>query len=173
MSPNDKRAKSSGGPESRLAKLMKVLMCTYYAPGLVDGASASGHSLARHLRNQGTEVTLCTTDLGWPPEQKQPPRQENMRVFHAWFASGLEIAPSLIPYFIKSFSSYDLIHFRGIYSFSTLAGAAIAQCLGKPYLVSPLGNCPPTWENRHSRDKGTRKYLFFQLLAKRFVSAAK
>ena len=76
---------------------MKVLMCTYYAPGLVDGASASGHSLARHLRNQGTEVTLCTTDLGWPPEQKQPPRQENMRVFHAWFASGLEIARHFIP----------------------------------------------------------------------------
>ncbi len=154
---------------------MKLLLCSLFQPDFIDGASVSARALAYHLRDMGVDVTVCTTDLGWRKEQiLEAPRTEfvGLRVYHAWFSHPLEIAPQLAWFFYRHLRSYDLAHFRGIFSVGTCLGTLVARMLGCPYVISPLGNWPPKWSERGSVTKGTSKVLFFQMFCRQALAGA-
>ena len=154
--------------------MMKVLVFSLYRPDIVDGASNSMDELAKEFRKQKLDFTICTTDIGWSKEQVESARKKSgeLHVFHALFSYILEISPGLIWFFYKKIRSYDIIHFRGFFSLGAVCGALIARGFKKPYIISPLGNRVPTWEERKTVNLGTMKYLYFKLIIQRIIRKA-
>jgi glycosyltransferase involved in cell wall biosynthesis len=142
---------------------MKVLVCSSYRPDMVDGASVSGRNLVRELRKAGCDVTVCTTDLGWPRNLIGATRKDCL-MFHAYFSHILEIAPGLIGFFAREMRHFNVVHFRGLFSLSTIIGSFFARRLGKPYIVSPVGDRIPSWKERTAVSNGWIKYVYSRLL---------
>ena len=130
---------------------------------MVDGASVAGRNLVRDLRKLRCDVTVCTTDLGWPRSLLGTNR-EDCRIFHAYFSHVLEIAPGLVGFFAREMRHFDVIHFCGLYSLSTIIGSFAARRFGKPYIVSPVGDRIPSWKERRAVSSGWIKYVYSRLL---------
>jgi len=130
---------------------------------MVDGASVSGRNLVWELRKLGFDITVCTTDLGWPRSLIRTNR-EDCCIFHAHFSHILEIAPGLIAFFFRKMRCFDVVHFRGLYSLSTIIGAFFARRFGKPYIISPVGDRIPSWKERRAVSNGWIKYIYSRFL---------
>ncbi|MGA2160301.1 MAG: glycosyltransferase family 4 protein [Dehalococcoidia bacterium] len=153
---------------------MKVLIYSTYRPDMHDGASTSGRGLVEELRRHKVDVTVCTTDRGWLQNHidGHNDKLENCHLFHAWFSHILDISPSLMLYFCKTIKSFDLIHFRGVFSFPTVFGSFVAQWFKKPYIISPVGDRIPFWDERSAISHGTIKYFYFKLLIRMVLMRA-
>ena len=153
---------------------MKVLVYSPYRPDMIDGASVSGRNLVQALRDQQIDVTVCTTDLGWSKKSADAYSDEpkDPYLFHAWFSHILEVSPSLILFFIKTIRSYDVIHFRGVFSLGTIIGSCIARLSKKRYIISLVGDRVPSWNERSLISHGTTKYCYFRFLIKRGLERA-
>jgi len=138
---------------------------------MVDGASVSGRNLVRELRKSGCDVTVCTTDLGWPRNLIGNNRDDYC-IFHAHFSHILEIAPGSIAFFSTEMRYFDVVHFRGLYSLSTIIGSFFARRLGKPYIISPVGDRIPSWKERRAVSNGWIKYIYSRLLIRPTLSGA-
>lgn len=153
---------------------MKILMYSTYRPDMVDGASVSGHNLVRALRDRQVDVTVCTTDMGWTIKDidAHGDRREDPRLFHAWFSHVLELSPGLMLFFCKTIRSFDVIHFRGVFSLGTIFGSFVARRLKKTYIISPVGDRVPSWNERSAISHGTIKYFYSKFFIKRVLQGA-
>jgi glycosyltransferase involved in cell wall biosynthesis len=141
--------------------LIKLLFVTSYRPNPIDGASMSGRAFVKAIQRRGINCSVCTSDLAWPSGAVRPKCPENVKVYHAWFSMILEFSPAMYLYFIKEMGSFDIIHFRSVLTFSTVFGTFVARLLGKPYVISPIGDCIPQWKRRKTIPHGALKYLFY------------
>lgn len=151
---------------------MRLLLLSSYLPDPVDGESTSARALVRGLRARGVEVTVCTTDRGWPPGEREKARAEQVHLFHSFIARPLEYAPGLLAFLLRKLKSFEVVHFRGVFSLGLLLGAFLARRRGRPYVISPMGNRIPFWPERQKIRRGTGKYLFFKLLAQGALKGA-
>ena len=153
---------------------MKILLYSSYRPDMVDGASVSGRNLVRALRKCQVDVTVCATDLGWPQNDidAHGHGSKELHLFHAWFSNILEISPGLWLFYCKMIRSFDVIHFRGVFSLGTIFGSFIAHRLKKPYIISLVGDRVPSWNERSAISHGTIKYFYFKFLIRRALQKA-
>jgi glycosyltransferase involved in cell wall biosynthesis len=153
---------------------MKILIYSLFLPILKDGASASGRGLVKYLRHREPDVTVCTTNSGWTKEQiiVRGEEDEHLNIFCAWPAFALEFSPALIYFFYRKLKSFDVVHFRGLFSLCTICGAYMAGLLGVPYVVSPVGDRVPLWSERKEIRRGTIKHLYYRLLISKVLKRA-
>ena len=145
---------------------MKILLYSTYSPDMVDGASVSGRNLVRALRERQVDVTVCTTDLGWTQNDidVHDDGRKDLHLFHAWFSHILEISPGLMLSFYKTIRSFDVVHFRGAFSLGTVIGSFIARRFKRPYIISPVGDRLPSWNERSAISHGNVKYFYSKFL---------
>jgi glycosyltransferase involved in cell wall biosynthesis len=151
---------------------MKLLIHSQFLPNPVDGASNSARALVRHFRRRGVAVTVCTSDLYCSETDFAHTDQEAPLIFRCRPRHPLEPAPGLINFLARRLTCFDVIHFRGFFSLGTVLGAYLARCRKRPYLISPLGNLAPRWEERRQVSRGTEKYLFFHVLVRGALKGA-
>lgn len=151
---------------------MKLLIVTSFRPFPVDGASTSARALVKSLRQAGIDCTVCTTDFGWPAHYQTKKKEMGINVFHALFSLVIEFSPTMIVFFIKQISKYDLVHFRSYLSFGTLFGMVVACIKRKKYVVSPVGDIIPLWKERKKMSKGIYKYILFHFFLKILIKRA-
>jgi glycosyltransferase involved in cell wall biosynthesis len=151
---------------------MRLLLLSSYLPDPVDGESTSARALVRGLRARGVQVTVGTTDRGWPPGEREKVRAEEVQLFHSLIARPLECAPGLLAFLLRKLQGFEVVHFRGVFSLGLLLGALLAHRRGRPYVISPMGNRIPFWRERQKISRGTGKYLFFKLLAQGALKGA-
>lgn len=141
---------------------------------MLDGASVSGRNLVRALRERQADVTVCTTDLGWTQNHigAHGDKRKDLHLSHAWFSHILEISPGLVLFFCKTIRSFNVVHFRGVFSLGTIVGSFIARRLKKPYIISLVGDRVPSWNERSAINHGTIKYFYSKFLIRRSLQDA-
>ncbi len=152
---------------------MKILLYSIFLPDPSDGASTSGRALTRYLRADGLNVTVCTPNLLWTRNQVIRNQEDHLFIFHSWFSYPFDLSPGLISFLIKNFKLFDVIHFREIFTLGTIIGANIARYLRIPYVISPLGNKITSWRERGAVTRGTAKYLYSRLFARKALRGAR
>ncbi len=153
---------------------MKVLHVIPSVGPMRGGPSVVVRSLARGLSARGIEVHICTTDDNGPERSHvrfhEPARQDDVTFFYfprqlAFYTISLPLARWLY----KNARNYNLIHIHAVFSFSSTFAAFIAQALGVPYLIRPLGVLNE-WGLRNRRSR--LKQLSLRFIEKRMFSAA-
>lgn len=123
------------------------------------GVSVSVRSLCRYLAQQGVEVHVWTTPRAYEPSIDGPADQDlqlagvRIRYFpvHPFSLLGQRYAysPALASALRKEVSSFDLVHFHGVWLYTTDKAAAICHAHKVPYVVSPCGALEPYSVQKH------------------------
>lgn len=151
---------------------MKVLIYSIYVPKEVDGVSYSTRKLVASLEQKGIDVTICTTNAGWSPEETSKQRSEKLRIFNASRFSGADFSPGLFFFLERNSRKFDVIQLHGTFNFPTIFGAYTAIASQTPYIISPRGNLIPSTITDKRIYHAIRKRLFFLLLAQKALKNA-
>lgn len=152
---------------------MKILICSLYLPSGQDGVSNSTRALVSAVESKGVDVTVYTTDWGWPKEERLKHQSGKLRVFRTPFNNNYDLSFEMIHYVRETCGKYDLIYFRSIYSFATVLGSYLSRRYHIPYIVSPCGNFVPLSGNNYNGVRSIRKKkLFFNLLLRKVLIGA-
>lgn len=100
--------------------------------------------LERALTDAGVSVTTLTTDDDGPgrrfPAGGAPDAPSGVeRVYRRKRSEFYKLSPSLALWLWSNVRRFDVVHVHALYSFSSVAAAAIARLRGVPYVVRPLG----------------------------------
>ena len=145
---------------------MKILIYSLYLPQGVCGVSNATRQLVASLEQKGIDVTVCTSDRGWPIEEISRQRSGKLRIFKDWHFTNADFAPDIFVYLRKNARKFDLIQLHGTFKFPTLFGAYAAKAAQIPYIICPRGySVPSTIMHKHTHN-AMRKRLFFWLIAR-------
>jgi glycosyltransferase involved in cell wall biosynthesis len=128
--------------------------------------------MCRSLRDQGIDVLLATTDAAIddsPVLQRVTSYQGLPSVFFPkQLGASFKYSRPFSLWLHKNVASYDLVHIHAVFNHSCLAAARASRANRVPYIVRPLGTLDP-WS---MKQKPLRKFLFWQVAAKRMLQAA-
>jgi glycosyltransferase involved in cell wall biosynthesis len=113
-----------------------------------------------HLRDEGIDVTIFTTDQGAPASARSARVTPadfpvaagtcDVRVFEAQAPQRFAYAPKLWRALKSDARSFDIVRVHGLYLYPNLAASTVARKADVPYLVTPHGALNP-WIRRHGR----------------------
>jgi glycosyltransferase involved in cell wall biosynthesis len=106
------------------------------------GPSKAIATMEAALSAQGVEVTTLTTDDDGPGLRfAAPPLAAPgvTRVYQRKRTEFYKVAPGLASWLWRNVARFDLVHIHALFSFSSVAAAAMCAQRGVPYVVRPLG----------------------------------
>lgn len=107
------------------------------------GPSQAIRTMERVLSSAAVQVTTVTTDDDGPGRRcSEPdcslPKGANRRYFRKW-TEFYKVAPGMVPWVWRYAREFDVVHIHALFSFTSVAAAAICSLRGVPYIVRPLG----------------------------------
>jgi glycosyltransferase involved in cell wall biosynthesis len=123
---------------------MKVIHVIPSISELHGGPTTVLHRMTRALADYGISVDVVCTDDNGPGLLQvplgEPVLTDGVRIFyfHRQLAFYMVSWP-LVTWLYRHLRSYDLVHIHAVFSFSSVAAAFLAHCLGVPYIIRPLG----------------------------------
>lgn len=100
-------------------------------------------ALERELTSAGIVTTVATTDDDGPGRRLDPPLPQSAeggeRIYHRKWTDFYTVAPSLLPWLWRNVRRYDVVHIHALFTFSSVAAAAISRLRGIPYIVLAHG----------------------------------
>ena len=151
---------------------MKILIYSLYLPQGVGGVSNTTRQLVASLEQKGIDVTVCTSDRGWPMEEISRQRSEKLRIFKDWHLTNADFAPNIFVYLRENARKFDVIQFHGTFNFPTVFGAYAAKAVQTPYIICTRGYSVPSTMMRTLTHNAMRKRLFFWLIAQKALRDA-
>ena len=123
------------------------LRVLHVIPSVAISDGGPSHAMAAieaALSDAGIAVTTATTDHDYRGQGVQPSgvmaRDPRVERHYARKRIGFyKVAPGLVPYFLHSIGSYDVVHIHALFSFAPVVAAWIARWRNVPYIVRPLG----------------------------------
>lgn len=154
---------------------MRVLHVIPAVAPRYGGPSEAIVHMLRALRAAGVAVLLATTDADGPGGRLDVP----LGVEHEWRGvpaiffgrlggEAAKSSPAFVGWLARRVREFDLLHIHAVFSFTTVAAAALAGAFGVPYVVRPLGTLDP-WS---LAQKPLRKRIALRLGGRRMLSAA-
>ncbi len=151
---------------------MKVL---HIIPSVSDrsgGPSRAIFPMCRALQAEGVEVTIATTDEGFPG-QASSANPTNLNEVPTWFfpaqlGASFKYSRPLSAWLARHVQDFDVVHIHAIFNHACVSAARICRKYRVPYVVRPLGTLDP-WS---MKQKPLRKALFWHLAGKQMMEAA-
>jgi len=142
-----------------------LLYSSIAKPIPLDGVSVTTRDLVPNLCALGLRVLVATTDSGLGLAAYRD-LGENLHVFPRTFAKPIEVSLGLVRRLPALVRQVDVCHFNGFFNVATVLGSLFARWAGKPYVISPVGNCVPSFRDCLRRPADFGKRVFFFALAK-------
>jgi glycosyltransferase involved in cell wall biosynthesis len=143
---------------------MKVLMVAPYIASVYGGPAKVIRELSQGLGQSGIGVDVITTNangndqLDVPVRQWLPEHGFRIQYFDCWHRNDLILSRSLIQWFMRHVTDYDVVHTHNIFSPLTSLVRWICAWKKVPYVVTPHGMLEP-WALSY---KANKKQWYYQ-----------
>ncbi len=151
---------------------MKVL---HVIPSVSERSGGPGQAIipmCHSLQEQGTEVTIATTDAGLRERPMLGAAGVYKGVptvfFPLQWGESFKYSKPLATWLDANVNKFDVVHIHAVFNHACLAAASACRKHHVPYVVRPLGTLDP-WS---MKQKPLRKFLFWQVAGKRMLRGA-
>jgi glycosyltransferase involved in cell wall biosynthesis len=156
---------------------MNILHVTpLYAPAWqFGGVVRSVSMLAEQCAAQGHAVSVITTSIGTPHEDRISPLQEERRGVRVMYYPAVRTPVGIFSNAMtnaakNALQEVDICHITGVWQPSVLAPGRLCRRIGVPYVTSPRGALSP-YSFRDGRLKKTAYYTWFERSLQRGAAA--
>ncbi|MFN3629338.1 MAG: glycosyltransferase [Casimicrobiaceae bacterium] len=123
---------------------MRVLHVIPSLSRVHGGPSRAARMMERGLRDAGVAVSVATTDDDGAGRSARPlgrwiDEEGGTRIYFRRWTRFYQSAPGALPWLWRHVRDFDLVQVHALFSFMSIAGAAVAYARGVPFIIRPLG----------------------------------